>query len=263
MVATNFSDGSYLTPTIMNTVYSGTVGSGKGHAHDGVDADGHAQKIQLNDAEMISGVIPLTNMSKVPLTSAGVTGYLPISSITGGSYVDTSSAQAITGVKGFGSDTYFKSIELHGASSDYIYAFDPSTVSSMPPNSYARVWKVITGSGLNEYHVGGYIYSAKSISDTYVIPLTSFGCSAYAAAYHVDIGYINSAGNGYGWIKGTCPNTSFTSFGGNNSNGHGSVASAHAALGYSSSVKLWFHYTNNDYVFRFQGVIREITASWD
>lgn len=255
MAKTNYTDGSFLTPTVANMWWA--------HVHDGVDADGHVEKIDLTS--QVSGALPLANMTRIPLSGAniGVTGLITQEQTTGMNYVDRTTAQSVTGIKGFGDTTYFKSLELHGASSDYQYYFAPSTVVSMPANSYARSWKVSTGVGLNEYHVGGYIYSATSISDTYVIPLTSFGCSASAAAYHVDIAFINSSSAAYGWVKGTCPNTSFTSFGGNNTTGHGSVANGAACLGYSSGVKLWFQYSSNAYIFRFQGVIREITASWD
>jgi hypothetical protein len=42
MAATFFNNGDMVTPTFLNTIYSGG-----GHVHDGTDSDGHAAKIDL------------------------------------------------------------------------------------------------------------------------------------------------------------------------------------------------------------------------
>jgi hypothetical protein len=57
MAATTFIDGSFLTPTFVNTLYQ----AGGGHVHDGVDADGHAPKINL--ANQVTAALPMTSLA--------------------------------------------------------------------------------------------------------------------------------------------------------------------------------------------------------
>lgn len=256
MAKTNFTDGSFLTPTYANAIFA--------HVHDGVDADGHCSLIDLTT--QVSGGLPLANMVKIPLSGAniGVTGYITQSQTTGMNYMDLTSAQSVTGIKGFGDELKFKSFTLNGANTDYTYQFTPVTVTAMPANSYARVWKATTPNGLNEYHIAGYVYSETSISGTYVIPLTSLGLGS-TGFFHIDLAYCSSVGN-YGTLKVTkILESTFTSVGGTNSSAmNGSVANGHAAIGYSSGAKLWFQESGSgNKIFRFQGVIREMTSSWD
>ena len=44
MAKSNFSNGDFVTPNFMNSLYL----TGDGHLHDGVDSDGHASKIDIN-----------------------------------------------------------------------------------------------------------------------------------------------------------------------------------------------------------------------
>jgi hypothetical protein len=57
MAKTNFNDGSYLTPSFMDTFFGTNAGSG--HNHQGLDADGSAPQITLSsDADdYITGTI--------------------------------------------------------------------------------------------------------------------------------------------------------------------------------------------------------------
>ena len=57
MAATTFIDGSFLTPTFVNTLYQ----AGGGHVHDGVDADGHAPKINL--ANQVTAALPMISLA--------------------------------------------------------------------------------------------------------------------------------------------------------------------------------------------------------
>ena len=56
MAATHFSNGDVLTTTFVNSIYDAG-----GHAHDGTDMDGHAQKIDLT--RDTAGVLPSDRIS--------------------------------------------------------------------------------------------------------------------------------------------------------------------------------------------------------
>ena len=51
MGATNFVNGTIVTPVFLNKIFN----TGGGHVHDGADSDGHAQKIAA------ANVVPQTN----------------------------------------------------------------------------------------------------------------------------------------------------------------------------------------------------------
>lgn len=59
MSKTNWVDGSPFPATFVNTIYG--TGTGGGHEHDNVDADGHAQFINLQS--MVTGYLPPTHYS--------------------------------------------------------------------------------------------------------------------------------------------------------------------------------------------------------
>ena len=61
MAKSSFLDGSYLTPAFVQSIYGSSADDG--HLHDGVDADGHASKIDL--AAHVKNLLPMTNMDLV------------------------------------------------------------------------------------------------------------------------------------------------------------------------------------------------------
>jgi hypothetical protein len=85
MAKTNFEYGTVVPQEFLNTIYGQGVNGG--HVHDGVDKDGHAKKVSLDNAAEVSGVLPLANQashvhdgterSKIDLVNH-VTGSLPL-----------------------------------------------------------------------------------------------------------------------------------------------------------------------------------------
>ena len=61
MAKTDWTNGSFITPTLMDT-YWGTTGA-TGHTHDSADTDGHVPKINLTGAANVSGLLPVTNIA--------------------------------------------------------------------------------------------------------------------------------------------------------------------------------------------------------
>lgn len=62
MAKTDFEHGTTVTSTFLDTIYK-TSG---GHKHDGVDEDGHAEKILLTDAAEVTGRLPMGNTDITP-----------------------------------------------------------------------------------------------------------------------------------------------------------------------------------------------------
>jgi hypothetical protein len=72
MSKTNFSDGNYLTPDFMNTIYG--QGISGGHVHDGANDDGHASQIDLTAD--VQGVLPATNGGAAAASTGFFVGWL-------------------------------------------------------------------------------------------------------------------------------------------------------------------------------------------
>lgn len=135
MSKTNFTSGSFLTPTFQNTIYG--VGPNDGHQHDGQDSDGHAKKIVL--ATDTDGVLPLAQVPIIPLDSSGVTGCITASNITG----MITSFDWCVGVTGVAGLTGAQEI-LGSKVFEEIYV----TTSTPQGDSMGRIWSTHTHASL-------------------------------------------------------------------------------------------------------------------
>ncbi len=77
MAKTIFQNGTVVTSTFLNSIYNLL---NLGHKHDGVDEDGHADKIDLT-AE-VTGVLPPGNVGDIDI-DGGTTGQLPYTRVSG------------------------------------------------------------------------------------------------------------------------------------------------------------------------------------
>jgi hypothetical protein len=201
MSKTNFSNGDTLTAAYMNTIYN----TGGGHLHDGVDADGHAQKIDLS-LHTTSTMLPTSRLPQINLEPgytgpSMVTGMLTLGQITGLDYVDRSSSQGVTGLKTFNSGITVAGtagITLSRTSPTFSFEWQPVAIvtGSLPVNSYVHGYRLGAGSDISggaEYLYVGEMYSSTAQSGG--IPNTAFVWPVSSASMTWDITAYDSSVN--------------------------------------------------------------------
>lgn len=186
---TNFVDGSYLQPDFMNSLYL-TDG---GHKHDGIDMDGHAQKIDLGT----DTVGQLTDSQITTVDATKLFGLYPQAGYTG-VYKLTDSVAIYDQANYFRGDQYFDFYQTHFRSIDngnlaqHLYIQPP--VKAIVSGTEISTVDFVQGST----HVGTKTMVSGKLPVNVEYDFSTLGWSQYRdCSYDIKFSVIESSGRIY------------------------------------------------------------------